>query len=243
MSKKNVLITGGTGSVGMTLVKEFSQSGYDVSFTYRSKHEVAMQLSRNFGAFPIEIDFSLGNDLPSYDYDILINNAGINISSDLIHEVPRSEWEQTIKINLLIPIFLANACIPYMLKKKWGRIINISSIYGLRGVEYNGPYNVSKHGLSGLTKSIAKEYGSQGITGNEICPGPIMSEMMNRIGGDEARSQGITLDQYFKQLANSIPLHRLANTEDISKVALFLSSDNAAYINGISIPVDGGLIA
>jgi 3-oxoacyl-[acyl-carrier protein] reductase len=130
-----------------------------------------------------------------------------------------------------------------MVKKGRGRIINISSIYGLRGVEGNFPYTVSKHGLSGFTKTIAKEYGGLGITCNEICPGPIDSEMMRKIAKREAARTGGTIKSYFEEVCDEIPVHRMLKPSELAALAVFLASPEAAYLNGASIPLDGGMIA
>ena len=128
-----------------------------------------------------------------------------------------------------------------MVNNHWGRIINISSIFGIRGVDRNLPYTVSKHGLSGLTKTIAKEYARMGITCNEICPGPIDSEMIRRIAADKFREEGVNPQEYLSELENEIPAGRLSKVEDVTSLCVFLASKDAQYINGVSIPVDGGL--
>ena len=130
-----------------------------------------------------------------------------------------------------------------MIQKRWGRIINISSIYGLRAVEGNFPYTVSKHGLSGFTKTIAREYATYGISCNEICPGPINSDMMREIGKRVASQTGGTVESYLKEVCDEIPAKRMAEPRDVSALALFLASPEAGYLTGASIPLDGGIIA
>jgi len=130
-----------------------------------------------------------------------------------------------------------------MMSRGWGRVINISSIYGIRAVEQNLPYTVSKHGLAGLTKTIGREYAEFGITCNEICPGPITSRLMERIAERESDGSPDAIQTYLAGVADSIPAKRLATPEDVANLAAFLGSDYAAYINGVSIPLDGALIA
>ena len=239
---KKVLITGGTGSVGKSLIETFSKAGHNVAFQYRSDENIAKKLEQNFNANPIKLDFTNSCDLPEVEFDIVINNAGINISDAQTHEVSIEDWELTLQINLTTPFKITKQCLPWMLKQGWGRIINISSIYGLRVSEDNFPYTVSKHGLSGLTKTIAREYAKLGITCNEICPGPIDSEMMNRIAAKSAAEEGISTDEYFEGLRQEIPANRMAKPKEIAALALFLTSNDADYINGVSIPVDGAMI-
>ena len=180
--------------------------------------------------------------MPDIDFDIIVNNIGINISDELTHDVDNSIWHDTLNINLTAPFKVCKFYLPKMINKKWGRIININSIYGLRGVDYNSPYTASKHGLSGLTKTIAKEYAGDGITCNEICPGAIESELMDRIATRVAREDGISTEEFLSEVAKSYPAKRMALPREVSAIVLFLASSEASYINGASIPVDGGLI-
>lgn len=238
-----VFITGGTGSIGKALVKAFSENGDSVVFQFCNRKEIANELETTYTAKGVQIDLSENFIPPDYSFDIIINNAGINIINVISHEVELSQWNKTLAVNLTAPFIICKAYLPSMVKNRWGRIINISSIYGLRGVDWNLPYNVSKHGISGLTKSIAKDYGAQGITCNEICPGPVNSEMMQRIGSEEAQSQGLSTEEYLKEYAKQIPAKRLAEPWEISSLALFVASPSADYLNGVSLPLDGGWIA
>lgn len=241
--RKLVFITGGTGSLGAELVRVFSARGYRVVFQYSSDRQAARRLSKKYNAQPIQIDFAGGLNLPDIAFDIVVNNAGVNVTSALCHEVNDEDWEKTLRVNLYAPFCIARRYLPGMMRKKWGRIINISSIYGLRGSENNLPYNVSKHGLSGFTKTIAKEYASCGITSNEVCPSAVKSRMMNRIAAEEAIASGTTARSYLRSVCNSIPAKRMALPEEIATLAVFLASEEASFINGASIPCDGGLIA
>lgn len=241
--RKLAFITGGTGSVGTELVRVFSAKGYRVFFQYNSDMQAARRLTMKYNAQPLQIDFAGVLDLPDIAFDIVVNNAGVNLTSALSHGVNDEDWEKTLRVNLYAPFCIARRYLPGMMRKKWGRIINISSIYGLRGSENNLPYNVSKHGLSGLTKTIAKEYGSYKVTCNEICPAAIESELMNRIASEESKSMRISMKEYFKSICEEIPARRMAKPKDIADVAVFLASDEAAFINGASITVDGGKIA
>lgn len=242
-SKRRVLVTGGTGSVGRALVESFSRNGDLVTFQYNTNETAAAGLRDSLSAKPLQIDFRTSATLPHTDFDVLVNNAGINISKQLSHDVTRTDWDQTFLINVTVPFLLAQQCLPHMLNKRWGRIINVSSIYGLRGVETNLPYTASKHALSGLTKTIAKEYAEHNITCNEICPGPIESDMMTRVSTERARLDGISLEAYLGEVRDEIPAGRMARPAEIASLALFLASPEAAYVTGASIPIDGGMIA
>lgn len=242
--RRRVLLTGGTGSVGRALLFAFSKSGYEVAFQYHSNVPLATRLEAEFSATGIRLPAQ--GPLPpdfSAHYDVLVNNAGINITDSQPHEVSFSDWRVTMSVNLDFPFQLIQRCIPHMLSTGWGRIVNISSIWGLRATTENLPYTVSKHAMRGLTTTVAKEYAGHGVTCNEICPGPIYSEMITRIANTQAGSGGATAAEYIASLEGEIPSGRLARPEDIAALAVFLASDAAGQINGTSIPVDGGYIA
>jgi 3-hydroxybutyrate dehydrogenase len=241
--KRKVFITGGTGSVGQALVKSFALHNYDIYFQYNQNVKTASLISKKFGVKNIQIDFFKKFKLPNINFDIIINSAGINISDKMSHEVSNEDWSKTLLINLDVPFKIIKNYLPYMIKNKWGRIINISSIYGLRASEQNLPYTVSKHGLAGITQTIAKEYANIGISCNEICPSAIESDMMIRFAKQSVKSkENRSVEEYLKQVRESIPAKRMAKPIDIATLALYLATDEAGFINGCSIPVDGGLI-
>lgn len=240
---KTVFITGGTGSVGEALVEAFSKSSFQVYFQYNRNRSRAELLAKTHGATAVHLDFLEDLKTVVDPTDVLVNNAAINISRVTTVEVGLSDWERNLRVNLTWPFLLVKHCLPYMIKKGWGRVINVSSIYGLRACEGNLPYNVSKHGLSALTKTVAKEYGGYGITCNEVCPGPIESELLDRIADYHVTTEGISRADYLQTLKNEIPSGRLVSPADVAHTVLFLASAQAKEINGVSIPIDGGLIA
>lgn len=241
--RRTAFVTGGTGSLGQALIKILKREGFNVVFQFYHNKELAGQLSKAYDVKAWAIDFTKKLELPNTKFDVIVNNSGINTSDVASHEVKITDWNRTLLINTTAPFRIIQRYLPFMMQQQWGRIINISSIYGLRGVEHNLPYNVSKHALSGLTKTIAKEYAQYGITCNEICPGPINSQMMKRIALRESQSSHISTEDYFADVCREIPAGRMANTEEIAELAAYLASESASYINGASIVVDGGMIA
>lgn len=181
LNRKSVFITGGTGSIGMALVETFSSNGGDVYFQYHQNEDRAHELENRFNAKAIRVDFLRDEPLPNRSFDIVINNVGINITKNMALQVTSEEWQKTLRINLDTPYRITLKYLPDMIEKKWGRVINISSIFGVKATTNNLPYNASKHGLAGFSKTIAKEYAQYGITCNEICPGTVESELMERI--------------------------------------------------------------
>ncbi len=240
---RRVFITGGTGSIGQVLVKRFCERGDDVTFQFFSNNKVARDLEKEYGAQPIQIDCTKESKLPDVKFHVVINNAAINVSRKLAHEVSRDDWNRTIAVNISFPFLVIKKYLPLMIEERWGRIINISSIYGLRGATRNLPYNVTKHGLSGLTKTVAIEAAEFKVTCNEICPGPVESELVTRIANDNKKSTGQDVGEFFKEISDEIPAKRMAFPIEIADLAVFVSSEEAAYLNGVSIPLDGGLIA
>jgi 3-hydroxybutyrate dehydrogenase len=243
LSNKKVLITGGTGSVGQSLIEIFRRKCYDVYFQYKSDIQTANKVTQKYQAKGLQIDFLSDYTLPDINFDIIVNNLGINISDSLAHKVSDEDWKTTIFLNLEIPFQIVKKYLPYMIKSKWGRIINISSIYGLRASEQNLPYTVSKHGLTGITQTIAKEYAQYGISCNEICPSAIESKMMLRIATSAVERQEVrSAEEYLNNVRKEIPAQRMVFPYEIAHLAVFLANEHAGFINGVSIPIDGGLI-
>jgi 3-hydroxybutyrate dehydrogenase len=241
--KRKVLITGGTGSVGRELVQAFAAENYEVVFTYNANDEAARSLANKYGCRSVKIDLTKGRLHQVKSCDILVNNAAVNVSDDSCEDVSVEIWNQTIAINLTAPFLLCKQFLPGMKARSWGRVINVSSIYGLVSCAGNLPYSVSKHGLRALTTTVAKEYFEFGITSNELCPGAMESELMNRIAKREAKTEGGTAKQFLKSVASTYPGGRMVLPIAIARAAVFLASENAREINGVSIPIDHGLIA
>ena len=241
--KRRVLITGGTGNLGESLIGGFASNGYDVTFVYRKSEARANVLAKQFGATAVQCDLSKNVEILDVEFDVLVNNAAINETTALTGNLPLENWIRTIEINLTVPFRIIQKCLPYMVDKNWGRIVNVSSIYGLRAVEGNLPYTVSKHGLSGLTKTVAREYGGSGITCNEICPGPIQSSLLDRKCAEWAAQIGISEAEALREVIDEIPTGKLVMPSEVTSLAIFLSSESTGAINGSSFVIDGGMIA
>jgi 3-hydroxybutyrate dehydrogenase len=238
-----VLITGGTGTLGEALVTAFAKAGYRTCFQYHRNRGVARRLADESGATAFEIDFAGDFRLPVSDFDVLINSAGINESDEETHEVDPDVWERMLRLNVTVPFLLTRAVVPGMIHRGWGRIVNIGSIYSVRAATHRAPYVASKHALSGLTKTIAKEYAGRGITCNEICPSAVEPRMINRIAGERAARRGTSAAAVLDQYRSMSPAGRMAAAEEVASAALYLAGTDAGFVNGVSFPVDGGLIA
>ena len=234
---KSVLITGVSRGIGLSIAKEFIQNDYFVFGTSRSKFDLSKALeSNNCKHLIVDVNdrdaiASIMKDIPGENntLDCLVNNAGIT-ADQLFIRMKDSEWDDVINTNLTGIFNITKPVSKMMLKQKSGSIINISSVSGLMGNAGQVNYSSSKSALLGFTKSLAKELAPRGINVNCICPGFIESDMTNELTSDQ-RDQAL----------NQIPLGNFGSDTDIAKLTLFLSSDNAKYITGQSISVDGGM--
>ena len=235
MSEQVVFISGASRGIGTAIAEHFANKGHKVIGTSRSNFTFD---SDNSNLIPLSLDITNRdsvNECMNYLKEnnltpsILINNAGIT-SDQLFLRMKDEDWDNVIATNLTGTFNLTKALIKGMIKNRHGRIINISSVSGLMGNPGQVNYSSAKAGLSGFTKSLAKEVGSRGITVNSIAPGFIETDMTSYL--DENAKEKLTQD---------IPLKRLGSVNDIAELAIFLASDESSYITGQTISVDGGL--
>lgn len=235
MSEEIVFISGASRGIGSAIAEHFANKGHKVIGTSRSNFTFD---SDNSNLIPLSLDITNRdsvNECMNYLKEnnltpsILINNAGIT-SDQLFLRMKDEDWDNVIATNLTGTFNLTKALIKGMIKNRYGRIINISSVSGLMGNPGQVNYSSAKAGLSGFTKSLAKEVGSRGITVNSIAPGFIETDMTSYL--DENAKEKLTQD---------IPLKRLGSVNDIAELAIFLASDESSYITGQTISVDGGL--
>ena len=241
---KVVLVTGSSRGLGKAVALEFGAKGYSVAVHYvRSEgpaNEVAEAIKAEGGeasVFNADISDSaactalikeVSKELGSLD--ILVNNAGITADT-LALRMKDEMWESVIDTNLSSAFYLSKTALRGMLKNNWGRIVNVSSVVGLRGNVGQANYVAAKAGLLGLTKALAREYAAKGVTVNAVAPGFITSDMTAELS-DELR------EAYLAQ----IPVGRFGEPGEVAKSVLFLASQDAAYINGQTLSVDGGMV-
>jgi 3-hydroxybutyrate dehydrogenase len=175
--------------------------------------------------------------------DILVNNAGIQHVAP-IDEFPADKWDAIIAINLSAAFHATAAALPGMKRRKWGRIVNIGSIHSLIASPFKGAYVAAKHGLLGLTKTVALEVAEHGITANAICPGYARTPIVDNQIADQSKVHGIPADQVIREiiLANQ-PTKQFVKLDELASLALYLASDAAASVTGTSIAIDGGWTA
>lgn len=235
------LVTGGTRGIGRAIAEELARSGHKVIITARgSGDNVAAEISKKFGeCHYLRLDVSKEDEVDNCfntvadkfgGCDILINNAGIS-KDFLLMRSKLTDWRQIIDVNLIGTLLCSRAAIKQMIKKGWGRIINISSVVGIMGNPGQTVYVATKAALIGLTKSLAKEVGSRKITVNAIAPGFIESDMT------AALSETVRTDY-----AKTIPLGYFGKPTDVAPSVAFLASDAASYITGQVVSINGGMI-
>ena len=235
---RRVLVTGGTRGIGRAVAEAFLQRGDRVLFLYRKSEEQAEEL-RQLGAVGYRCDLSDLSALKETckrilaeegSVQVLVNNAGIAQFS-LLHEVTDEMWEAVRSVNYDAPFYLTRAFLPGMIRQKYGRILNISSMWGQVGASCEVAYSAAKAGVIGFTKALAKEVGPSGITVNCIAPGVVDTEMNAGLSGDTR-----------KELKEETPLGRLGTPLDVAKACIFLSSEDGAFITGQVLGVNGGLV-
>ena len=236
---KNVLITGGSRGIGKAMVELFAKKGWSVAFTYKKSENEAKILAERVGAFaikadsasPQEIEVAVALTIEQFgSVDCLINNAAISEFS-LFTDIDIDTWNRIIAVNLTAPFLYSKAVIPGMVSRKSGRIINISSMWGLVGSSCEVHYSAAKAGLIGMTRALAKELGPSNITVNAIAPGVIATDMNKALPKDE-----------IEILKEETPLMRLGEPSEVAEAALFLASDAAAFITGEVMNISGGYI-
>ena len=241
---KIVVVTGATRGIGLGLAEAFAAQKATV-VVCGTKQEtcdaVAQTLRETYGivasgqavnvASSEAVQEAFKSILTQYGrIDVLVNNAGIT-RDNLLIRMSDEEWAQVLRTNLDSAFYTTKAVIRPMMKQKSGRIINISSVVGIMGNQGQANYAASKAGLIGFSKSVAKEYGSKGITCNVVAPGFIQTEMTD-----------VLPKEYLETIIAQLPLKRLGRVSDVADAVLFLASDAAAYITGQTLSVDGGMV-
>ena len=237
MDKKNVLVTGCSRGIGLAIAKKLIDEGYFVVGTSRSKIDLANLLGSD-NCLHQAVDVSNEDDISSMiesltkqDIHIhcLVNNAGIT-KDQLFMRMNSDDWNSVINTNLNGVFYLTKSLIKSMVKSKYGRIVNISSVAGLMGNAGQVNYASSKAALSGFTKSLAKELASRNITVNNVCPGFIESDMTKELS-----------DVQLENALQQIPLQRFGTAEEVASLVAYLLSDAANYITGQELSIDGGM--
>ncbi|WP_171228232.1 3-hydroxybutyrate dehydrogenase [Ruegeria sp. HKCCA4008] len=254
LSGKTAIITGSNSGIGLGVARELAKAGANVvlnSFTDRDEdHALAAQIAKETetNARYIKADMSKGEECRSLieqagSCDILVNNAGIQHVSP-IDKFPVDKWDAIIAINMNSAFHTTAAALPMMRKAGWGRVVNIASAHGLTASPFKAAYVAAKHGVVGMTKTVALETAQEPITCNAICPGYVLTPLVESQIPDTMKEYNMSREDVVKNvLLERQPSKEFATVEQLGGTTIFLCSDAAAQITGTTISVDGGWTA
>ena len=242
--EKCALITGATRGIGKQIAITLAKQGYNIALNYRKENEELENTKKEIEKIGVQI-LAVKGDVANFEdcenfvkqvierfgqIDVLVNNAGIT-KDMLLMRMKKEDFEQVIDTNLVGTFNVTKNVVPYMMKARSGRIINISSVVGISGNAGQTNYSASKAGIIGFTKSLAKEIASRNILVNSVAPGFIETNMTD-----------VLKDDVKQEIAKNIPLKRMGTAQDVANVVKFLASDDSSYITGQVINVDGGML-
>lgn len=241
-SKRTALVTGSGRNIGRAVAVALANDGFDIVINGSKDRDACTETAaavEKTGARALIVMGNVGDRATCRDVaeqaigfnggiDVLVNNAAIRPSADFL-EMPEADWQNVLDVNLNAAVWLARACLPGMVERSWGRVINFAGMNAIHGYNGRAAVSVSKHGSWGLAKALAKEFGSKGITANIISPGPIRPEE------DNAENT-----QHIQSMLPRIPAGRLGTPQEVAAAVALLASEKGAFINGQMIQVNGG---
>ncbi|QQZ60278.1 3-oxoacyl-ACP reductase FabG [Paenibacillus sonchi] len=244
IGEMTVLITGGSGGIGGAIAERFASVGMNIVIHYMNSHEAANDVARRCMALGAKV-MTVAADMKDRSQlvrmaerlaasgmqpDIVVNNAG-KAHYGMLADVTEEEWDEIMAVNLKGTFLCSQIFMPYMVSQRYGRIINVSSVWGISGASCEVAYSASKGGVNAFTKALAKELAPSGVTVNAVAPGAVQTAMLANLQADEMR-----------MLEDEIPAGRLASPEEISSLVYFLALPESGYITGQIISPNGGWI-
>jgi 3-hydroxybutyrate dehydrogenase len=258
LKNKTAVVTGSTSGIGLAIAREFARQGANVVINGLGEpgeiEAARAAIAKDFGVHctysganmmvPKDIRQMIGDAVAAFgSVDILVNNAGIQHVCP-IDEFPEDKFDAIIAINLVSAFHAIKAALPGMKQKHWGRIINIASAHALVASPFKSAYVAAKHGIAGLTKTVALEVAEQGITVNSICPGYVWTPLVQKQIPDTMKSRHLTEEQVINDvLLAAQPTKKFVTMEEVAAMAAYLASAAAAPVTGTVIPIDGGWTA
>ena len=244
LTGRSALVTGAASGIGRACAVRLSRAGAAVT-VLDLDGDAAGEVAEGIGGEVLQADLSDYGVLDGLevDADIVVNNAGMQHVA-AVEDFPPERFSMILRIMLEAPFRIVQKALPGMYEKGWGRVINISSVHGLRASPYKSAYVSAKHGLEGLSKTIALEGGPKGVTSNCINPAYVKTPLVEKQIADQARIHGISEDEVIEKIMLTEPaIKRLIEPEEVAELAVFLCSKEASFINGASIVMDGGWTA
>ena len=241
---RTALVTGGAKGIGAATVRLLCEQGFRVAIHYHTSEEKALALSsflvsKGADVFTVRADLTDSGQVRTMmetvgercgSVDVLVNNAGVD-HWQLFDTVTDEQWRAVLDADLSAAFYCCRAALPFMLRQKYGRIVNIGSVWGQAGASCEAVYSAAKAGVIGLTKALAKEVALSGITVNCVSPGAIDTDMMKRFSAEETAA-----------FCEEIPMGRLGLPEEVAAAIAFLASEQASYITGQVLGVNGGMV-
>jgi NAD(P)-dependent dehydrogenase (short-subunit alcohol dehydrogenase family) len=256
LENRLAFITGGGRGIGRAIAIAFGREGASIAVAARTREQVenvAKEIANQFGVRTLAIECDVGNGESVANAfnlfrghfgrgpDIVVNNAGI-VETELFVKSDEKMWERHLNTNLGGTFRCTQAALPEMIERGWGRVINIASIAGKAGAPYISAYAASKHGVLGLTRSVALEVAANGVTVNAICPGYVDTEMTSRGIEKIVAKTGKSANDALAAIKRMSPQNRMITAEEVAALALLLASEEGRGINGQAINVDGGTV-
>jgi 3-hydroxybutyrate dehydrogenase len=255
---KSAIVTGSTSGIGLGIATSLAAAGYNIMLNgfgdaaeiekvktgLARTHDIKTAYSSADMSKPTEIQKMVADTIEAFgSVDVLVNNAGIQYTA-LTEDFPDEKWDAIIAINLSAAFHASKAALPHMKQQKWGRIINIASAHGLVGSPQKVAYVAAKHGIVGMTKVVALEYANDGITCNAICPGWVLTPLVQKQIEDRAQKNGTSVEhEKDAMLGEKQAMHKFTTPEHLGGLAVYLCSDNAETTTGTTLSVDGGWVA
>jgi 3-hydroxybutyrate dehydrogenase len=244
LTGRSALVTGAASGIGRACAERLARAGAAVT-VLDLNGDAAKAVADEIGGEAMQVDLSDYEVLDSINVeaDVVVNNAGLQHVA-AVEDFPPERFSMILRVMLEAPFRIVRSALPGMYEKGWGRVINISSVHGLRASPFKAGYISAKHGLEGLSKVVALEGGPHGVTSNTLCPAYVRTPLVEGQIADQARTRGIPENEVIEKVMLTGPaIKRLIEPEEVAEVAAFLCAPEASFINGASLTMDGGATA